>query len=87
MAFADEPDVYLAEQVRGALSRDPVLHELGIRVTVVTARRLVVLAGVVATRERRTRVAQVARATLPDFEVHNDVRLQQMAPPEAEALP
>jgi osmotically-inducible protein OsmY len=86
MAHADEPDAYLGEQVRAALARDPRLHELGIRVTVLASRRRVELAGVVATPERRSLVGEVARRTLPDFEVHNDIAVQQMAPPEPETL-
>jgi len=86
MALADAPDAYLAEQVRTALALDPRLHELGIRVTVMAARRQVVLAGVVATGARREWAAEVARRTLPEFEVRNDVGVQQMAPPEPETL-
>jgi osmotically-inducible protein OsmY len=86
MALADAPDAYLAEQVRDALALDPRLHELGIRVTVLTARRRVVLAGVVANGERRGWAEEVARRTLPEFEVHNDLGVQRMAQPEPETL-
>lgn len=86
MAFADAPDASLSEQVRAALALDPRLHELGIRVTVLAAQRRVVLAGVVATAERRAWAAEVARRTLPDYEIQNDVGVLQMTPPEPETL-
>jgi osmotically-inducible protein OsmY len=86
MAVAEAPDTSLAEQVRAALARDPRLHELGIRVTVLAGQRRIVLSGVVATCARREWAAEVARATLPGFEIENDVAVQQMAPPEPETL-
>lgn len=86
MALADAPDAYLAEQVRDALALDPRLHELGIRVTVLAARRRVVLAGVVATPERRAWALEVARRTLPEFEVDDDLGVPRLAPPEPETL-
>ena len=86
MAGADECEAYLAEKLRTALARDPALHELGIHVTVVAAQGRAVLSGVIATRERRARVAEIARQVLPGFEIHNEVAVQQLAPPEPETV-
>jgi osmotically-inducible protein OsmY len=86
MALADQPDAYLAEQLRVALALDPQLHELGIHVTVAAARRRAVLVGVVPTRERRERAGEIARRVLPEFEIQNDVTVQQLVPPDPETF-
>jgi osmotically-inducible protein OsmY len=82
-----KPEAYLAEELRAALASDARTHELGISVSVVSARRRVFLSGVVATAERRERVERIARELLPDFEVLNDVSVQGMAQPAWEAMP
>ena len=86
MAPPEVPDAILAERVRTALVFDPRLHELGVRVVVRSAARRVTLAGVVATRQRRVWIAEVVGTVLPGFEIHNDVAVQQLAPPETESL-
>jgi len=87
MGPLEPPDATLAERVRTAFARDPSLHELGIRVTVISAQRRVALAGVVATLERRERAGEVARVVLPGFAIDNDLAVQQLAAPEPERLP
>ena len=68
-----EPDVYLAEQVREALILDPRVNELYVQVTV--SGRDVFLRGTVATPERQRAIAEVARETLPDHEIHNQTKV------------
>ena len=70
---APEPDVYLAEQVRQALIQDSRVNELYIQVTV--SGRDVFLRGTVATPERQRAIADVARETLPDHEIHNQTKV------------
>ena len=68
-----EPDVYLAEQVRQALILDPRVNELYVQVTV--SDRDVFLRGTVSTPERQRAIADVAREILPDHEVHNQTKV------------
>ena len=78
-------DVYLVERVRTALAEDPRVGELGIAVTVEDGR--VVLAGEVATAERRTAVEAVAREVAPGHEVDNRVSAVPLGEPgEAETV-
>lgn len=86
MERPEPPDATLAERVRSAFARDPGLHELGIRVTVLSAQRRVTLAGVVATSARRQRAGEVARGVLPGFAVDNDLAVQHLAAPDPERL-
>jgi len=83
----EKPEAYLAEALRAALASDARTHELGISVTVVSARRRVFLSGVVATAQRREQVGSIARELLPDFEVLNDVSVHGMSQPAWEAMP
>ncbi len=62
---------YLAERVRTALAEDPRVGELGIVVEFEDGR--LVLAGEVATAERRAAVETVAREHAPDCEIENRV--------------
>jgi osmotically-inducible protein OsmY len=77
----DEPDVYLAEQVRQALIVDPRANELNVQVTVSGGR--VFLHGTVATPERREAIAAVAREMLPDHEIHNQTKVGAYPEPVA----
>jgi osmotically-inducible protein OsmY len=78
------PDVYVAEALRSALARDPRVHELGLTVRLVAGK--VFLAGVVACAERRDCIAAVARELLPDLDIHNELSVEPMSPPERETL-
>jgi osmotically-inducible protein OsmY len=72
-------DSYVIEQVRAALARDPRVNELGITVTLVE--RKVFLRGTVSTAERQEQITVVVREILPDYDVHNDVRVDEPATP------
>ena len=64
-------EAYVVERVRTALAEDPRVGELGIVVTVEDDR--LVLAGEVATAERRVAVETVAKEQAPDYEIENRV--------------
>jgi hypothetical protein len=78
--------LYIAERLRCQLELDPRVHELGIRVSVVLGERCIVLAGLVATEERRSWVELLARELLPDYEIRNEVDVQAMNAPRRELL-
>lgn len=80
----ERPDVYVVEALRSALARDPRVHELGLTVRLVAGK--VFLAGVVACAERRDCIAAVARELLPDLDIHNELSVEPMSPPERETL-
>jgi hypothetical protein len=80
------PMPYLAERLRCELGRDPRVHELGIRVTVLLGERCIVLGGLVASTERRDWVEMLARELLPDYEIRNEVDVQVMNAPSRELL-
>jgi hypothetical protein len=77
---------YLAERLRAELGLDPRVHELGIRVHALVGERCIVLDGLVATEERRTRIETLARELLPDYEIRNQVGVQCMLAPKREML-
>jgi osmotically-inducible protein OsmY len=80
------PDPYLVERVRNALAEDPRVGELGIDVAVEGTR--LVLAGEVATDERRDAVAEVALEQAPGHHVDNRVTVVALAETgEAETVP
>ena len=68
---------YVAERVRAALVSDPGVNELGVRVMIVE--RKIFLTGNVATAERQARIGEIARTMLPDYEVHNEVSVEEIA--------
>ncbi len=62
-------EAYVVERVRTALAEDPRVGELGIIVSFEDGR--LVLAGEVATAERRVAVETVAREQAPDCDIEN----------------
>jgi hypothetical protein len=62
---------HLVQDVREALSADPQLAALDLRVRIVDDE--VYLQGVVATEERRERAGAIATRVLPHHRLHNDV--------------
>ena len=68
---------YRAETLRSALVRGA--HELGVQVTMLDELRRVLLAGAVATAERRAQIDAIARELLPDYEILNEITIQPMA--------
>lgn len=81
--MTDTHDVhsYQIERVREALARDPRVNEIGIGVTMVE--RKVFLSGTVSTAARHALITVVVREILPEYEVHNEVRVDQPAAPAA----
>jgi hypothetical protein len=77
-------DVYVAEQVERALREDAKSHELGLRVQV--QGDTVVLAGEVASAERRLLIAQVAASAAPGRTVRNDVSVTELRPPAGQEI-
>jgi hypothetical protein len=77
---------YLAERLRCELGRDPRVHELGIRVTVVLGEHCIVLSGLVQNQARREWIEILARELLPDYEIRNEVGVQAMDAPRRELL-
>jgi hypothetical protein len=77
-------DSYRAEHVRTELARRA--HELGIRVTLAGASQSVVLAGAVATPERRAEILAIVQQLLPGYAVRDDIAVQPMATPGREQL-
>jgi osmotically-inducible protein OsmY len=80
-----EHDPYVAERIRTALAQDERVNELGVHVTLVGSR--VFVTGTVATAERQRGIASVLAEQFPEFEVHNDVTVQEVgATPARETL-
>jgi hypothetical protein len=77
---------YIAERLRCELGLDPRCHELGIRVSVLLGERCIVLAGLVASEERREWIEILARELLPDYEIRNEVAVQVMNAPRRELI-
>ena len=76
---------YVAERVRSALAADPIVNDLGVRVMIVEKK--VFLTGNVATAERQARIGEIARELLPDYDVHNEVAVEEMGTaPKAETM-
>ena len=68
---------YVAERVRAALIADPGVNELGVRVMIVEKKLF--LTGNVATPERQARIGEIVRSMLPDYDVHNEVTVDEIA--------
>jgi hypothetical protein len=76
---------YVAERVRGALAADPGVNELGVRVMIVEKK--IFLTGNVATPERQARIGEIVLEMLPDYDVHNEVAVEELATaPKAETV-
>lgn len=79
-------DEYRAQHVRDALAHDPRVADLSISVTVEAG--AVHLSGQVSTEERRNAAAEVARETLGDHDVRNEVTVSDCDEPDGvENLP
>jgi S-adenosylmethionine synthetase len=65
------PDDYVAASIREALARDPRGGELGIDVSV--SEGTIVLAGEVATPQRKSTLEEIVREHAPDLRIHNEV--------------
>ena len=72
-----EPEDYAVQRLRDALAADERLAEMGVQVRLVAGK--VFLTGQVATEERRQAVGEVAAEVLPDYEVHNDTVVTEVA--------
>ncbi len=72
---ANQPQ-YVAERVRAALAKDPAVNELGVRVRIVEKK--IFLTGIVATAERQTRIGVIVREMLPDYDVRNEVTVEEI---------
>jgi osmotically-inducible protein OsmY len=72
-----EPEDYTVQRLRDALAADDRVAEMGVQVRLVAGK--VFLTGQVATEERRQAVATVAGEVLPEYEVHNDTVVTEVA--------
>lgn len=72
---ASQPQ-YVAERVRAALADDPAVNDLGVKVRIVEKK--VFLTGSVATVERHDRIGTIVREMLPDYDVRNDVTVEEI---------
>jgi osmotically-inducible protein OsmY len=72
-----DPPQYVAERIRSALAADRRVSELGLAVKIVGNR--VHLGGAVATPDRRALVEEIVGRLLPDHEIQNDIRVQEVA--------
>jgi len=77
MTQTPDPPQYVAERIRAALAADRRVSELGLAVKIVGTR--VQLGGAVATPDRRTLAEEIVRQLLPDHEIQNDIRVQELA--------
>ena len=77
MTQAPDPPQYVAERIRAALASDPRVSELGLAVKIVGSR--VQLGGAVATPDRRALAEEIVRQLLPEHEIQNDIKVQEMA--------
>lgn len=75
----DEPKHYVVQKVRQALAHDGRTNELDLTVSV--SGEKVFITGTVPTEERREAIGVVARETLPEHDVHNQVSLYETAEP------
>lgn len=82
---ATEPPQYVAQRVREAIAQDPAISELGVQVDIVAGKLF--LTGTVATEERRAAIAEVARGTAPDLEIHNNTVVEPLGRHSEEELP
>jgi osmotically-inducible protein OsmY len=76
---SEQPERYLVAHVREALASHPRVAELNVDVAV--AGRKVFLTGVVATLGHRAAVGDVVAELLPDYEVHNETTVPDLAAP------
>ena len=81
MTHTPDPPQYAAERIRSALAADPRVAELGVAVKIVGNR--VQLGGAVATRDRRQLVEEIVRGLMPDHEVQNDIRVEDLRETQA----
>jgi len=77
MTQTPDPPQYVAERIRAALAADRRVSELGLAVKIVGTR--VQLGGTVATPDRRALAEEIVRQLLPDHEIQNDIRVQEVA--------
>jgi osmotically-inducible protein OsmY len=77
MTQTPDPPQYVAERIRAALAADRRVSELGLAVKIVGTR--VQLGGTVATPDRRALAEEIVRQLLPDHEIQNDIRVQELA--------
>ncbi|HVL05491.1 MAG TPA: BON domain-containing protein [Acidimicrobiales bacterium] len=71
-----EPEDYVTQRVRDALTADERVAEMGVEVRIAAGK--VFLTGQVPTEERRQAVGVVAREVLPDYEVHNETVVTEL---------
>jgi osmotically-inducible protein OsmY len=72
-----EPEDYAIEHLRNALATDGRVAEMGLDVRIAAGK--VFLTGQVPTEERRRAVGVVAGEVLPDYEVHNETVVTEVA--------
>jgi len=77
MTQTPDPPQYVAERIRAALAADRRVSELGLAVKIVGTR--VQLGGAVATPDRRALAEEIVRQLLPDHDIQNDIRVQELA--------
>jgi osmotically-inducible protein OsmY len=82
----DTADRYVVAKVREALAHDSRVNELELEVTIAPGRQVFV-SGTVPTRERQEAITLVVSELLPDFRVHNQTSVGNLAgPPEVEEI-
>jgi osmotically-inducible protein OsmY len=74
-----EAPQYSAARLQQAMAEDPRTTELGIKVTVRPGH--VFLRGEVMSAVRRDRLAEVVAELAPDLQIHNEVRVSEVAEP------
>ena len=72
-----EPEDYAIQRVREALAADERVAEMGVEVRIAAGK--VFLTGQVPTEERRHAVGVVAGEVLPDYDVHNETVVTELA--------
>jgi hypothetical protein len=77
----EQPERYLIAHVREALASDPRVAELNVEVAV--AGRKVFLTGTVATPRKQEAVTEVVAELLPEYEIHNETSVPELAAPGA----
>ncbi|HEY8216904.1 MAG TPA: BON domain-containing protein [Acidimicrobiia bacterium] len=75
--MTQEPQ-YVVEVISDALASDPEVAELGVHARV--AGTDVFLQGQVATEHRRERVGRIVADLLPEHQIHNDLKVVDVAP-------
>ncbi|SEG93409.1 BON domain-containing protein [Nonomuraea solani] len=74
-----EAPQYVAARVQQALAEDARTHELGIRVDIRGDQLF--LRGEVSGFEQRERIGQVAKESVPDLHVHNEINVVEAPRP------